>query len=214
MKRREISVQASAISFQPLDVSSQWSNVVVDGAELGLVETGRAGPQAGRRKYGHDGRGLPVNGDFRCAACGSPVSAAAWLSGVQNRNHCPRCLWSKHLDLHVAGDRLAACKEKMRPIGLALKQTHKKYAPLEGEADIAGKPSTFGELMLAHECQGCGKLSVNRIAADDDAEALMRVFQTSLALDAADVQALAAGGVRLLHQTDAALVRRRLFGGA
>lgn len=108
-------------------------------------------------------------GDFRCAHCRNIVSAAHLLSGVNNRNHCPYCLWSCHLDLFSAGDRLSACKGQMRPIGLIMKMSRNKYR-LEAR----------GELMLIHECTECESLSINRIAADDDSETIMDVFNESL----------------------------------
>ncbi len=66
-------------------------------------------------------------GDFRCVHCRVMISANIALSGVNSRNHCPYCLWSKHLDLFKAGDRLSACKGAMKPVGLALKTSYKKY---------------------------------------------------------------------------------------
>ncbi len=108
-------------------------------------------------------------GDFRCAHCRAIVSCAHLLSGVNNRNHCPYCLWSCHLDLYVAGDRLCACKAPMRPIGLTMKKGRNKY-----------QREPRGELMLIHECVECRTLSINRIAADDDSETVISVFQQSL----------------------------------
>lgn len=110
-------------------------------------------------------------GDFWCSHCHHPVSADPMLSGVNNRNHCPYCLWSCHLDLFAAGDRLSACKGQMKPIGLAMKKSRNKYR-LEAR----------GELMLIHECTECASLSINRIAADDDPESILDVFNTSLLL--------------------------------
>lgn len=107
-------------------------------------------------------------GDFRCAHCHNLVSAAHMLSGVNNRNHCPYCLWSCHLDLFTAGDRLSACKGQMKPIGLTMKRSRNKYR-LEAR----------GELMLIHECTECGLLSINRIAADDDSESVLTIFHYS-----------------------------------
>ena len=37
-----------------------------------------------------------------CLHCGTYISAEAVLSGVRNRNHCPHCLSSRHLDLFEA----------------------------------------------------------------------------------------------------------------
>ena len=108
-------------------------------------------------------------GDFRCLQCHNLVSAAHMLSGVNNRNHCPYCLWSCHLDLFAAGDRLSACKGQMRPIGLTMKKSRNKY-----------RPEVRGELMLIHECLECQALSINRIAADDDPDSILTVFHDSL----------------------------------
>src|SRR5512147_2229255 len=105
---------------------------------------------------------LATFGDFRCAHCHALVSSAHLFSGVNNRNHCPYCLWSCHLDLFAAGDRLSACKAPMQPIGLTMKPGRNKY-----------RPEAHGELMLVHACTGCGSLSINRIAADDDSQTVM-----------------------------------------
>jgi hypothetical protein len=46
-----------------------------------------------------------INADFTCKHCGAFVSALSVASGVINRNHCPFCLYSRHVDLFKAGDR-------------------------------------------------------------------------------------------------------------
>jgi len=107
-------------------------------------------------------------GDFRCGHCNNFVSAAQMLSGVNNRNHCPYCLWSRHLDFYNAGDRLSACKGQMKPIGLTMKKSRNKY-----------RIKSRGELMLIHQCIECGCLSINRIAADDDPDSIMDAFYRS-----------------------------------
>ncbi len=137
---------------------------------------------------------------FVCVYCHTFVSSEPALSGVQNRNHCPYCLWSRHLDLVSAGDRLAACKEKMKPVGLVLKKNAKKYGP------------RLGELMLVHLCQECGKVSINRIAADDLAETLYEVFERSLAMDERSRAAIRSGGVDILTDRERGVVKARLFG--
>jgi hypothetical protein len=110
-------------------------------------------------------------GDFKCAHCHVLVSSAHVLSGVNNRNHCPYCLWSCHLDLYAAGDRLSACKAPMKPIGLTMKMGRNKY-----------QRDAHGELMLIHQCTDCSTLSINRIAADDGSEMVIAVFRESLML--------------------------------
>jgi hypothetical protein len=139
-------------------------------------------------------------GDFKCAYCGVVVCAEHLLSGVNNRNHCPYCLWSRHLDLYAAGDRLSACKGSMRPVGLTMKHSRNKYA--------AGG----GELMLVHECIECGCLSINRIAADDDARNLFDVFSASSALPARSRSLFRQNGIILLEAESATLVQSQLFG--
>ena len=138
-------------------------------------------------------------GDFKCARCHVLVSSAHFLSGVNNRNHCPYCLWSCHLDLYAAGDRLCACKGQMKPIGLTMKSGRNKY-----------RLGNRGELMLVHECVECGALSINRIAADDDPGAILAVFQASLE---SQIHNRCAGlGIQILSQNDADALHKQLFG--
>ncbi len=140
-------------------------------------------------------------GDFVCLVCKTFVSTEIALSGVWNRNHCPYCLSSRHLDLYAAGDRLSACKAPMRPIALTQKRTAKKYAQ-NGQ----------GELMLVHLCTECGQPSLNRIAADDDLESVYRVFQSSQGLAGPIKTALAQNGVALLPAEASRFVQEQLWG--
>ena len=139
-------------------------------------------------------------GDFKCAHCGVIISSAHFLSGVNNRNHCPYCLWSCHLDLYAAGDRLCACKGQMRPIGLTMKHGRNKY-----------RLDKRGELMLVHECIECGTRSINRIAADDDASTIMTVFQYSLKDQAHSLTERS--GVTMLTEHDMNALYKQLYGG-
>lgn len=138
---------------------------------------------------------------FNCAKCGFSVTTSREQSGVNNRNHCPRCLWSKHVDEVKAGDRKAECKSRMQPLGLTLKQSPKRY-----------NRETAGELMLIHRCTGCGKLSINRIAADDEAAVIYQVFNRSVSLTAKWKDLLKDEGIRLLGSTDLTVVYSQLFG--
>jgi hypothetical protein len=139
-------------------------------------------------------------GDFKCIHCQQMISADIALSGVNNRNHCPYCLHSRHLDLYEAGDRLSACKGAMKPIALTLKRTHNKYG------------LNRGELMLVHQCVECGKVSANRIAADDIADYLLEIYQHSLSLGKSTRTRFAEKGVEILTGADGDLVRARLYG--
>ena len=86
---------------------------------------------------------------FICTHCGRSVAPAA--AGTRNRNHCPHCLASRHVDIRP-GDRANPCRGMMEPISL----WH--------------KPD--GELALIHRCTRCGELIANRIAGDDSPEQL------------------------------------------
>jgi len=71
------------------------------------------------------------------------------------RNHCPACLWSRHLDVEP-GDRASGCGGMMRP---------------EGIDHRSGKG-----LVIIHRCVQCGSIRANRMADDpvqgDDIDAI------------------------------------------
>lgn len=138
---------------------------------------------------------------FRCIHCGAHVVTSPLYAGVLNRNHCPYCLWSRHLDLFAAGDRLCACKAPMRPLGLTLKQSRKKYVREDG-----------GELMLIHACIECNNLSINRIAADDLTDQIYEVYLQSLDLKKEIRRQLASRQILLLSENHKRLMQARLFG--
>lgn len=52
--------------------------------------------------------------DFECENCGSNVKGDGYT------NHCPNCLWSKHVD-NNPGDRNSQCQGMMEPIGVMIK---------------------------------------------------------------------------------------------
>ncbi len=139
-------------------------------------------------------------GDFRCVHCHNLVPSTHIVSGVNNRNHCPYCLWSFHLDIFVAGDRLSACKGQMKPIGLTMKKGRNKY-----------RLGVGGELMLIHQCSECGTLSINRIAADDHPDSVMDVFHQSRTLSRQLRAEIESQGILLLEEEES--VTLQLYGG-
>ena len=140
-------------------------------------------------------------GDFRCAHCHALVSSAHVLSAVNNRNHCPYCLWSCHLDLYAAGDRLSACKAPMKPVGLTMKKGRNKY-----------QREARGELMLIHECVECKTLSINRIAADDDPGTIVSAFQESPEFGREIHSLYLQHGIIPLEAGDSQIVYTQLYG--
>jgi DNA-directed RNA polymerase subunit RPC12/RpoP len=138
---------------------------------------------------------------FKCTNCGAMVSLNREVSGVNNRNHCPYCLWSRHLDQRMAGDRLSTCRGRMEPLGLTVKHSLKRY-----------QAEKQGELMLIHRCAACGKLSINRIAGDDNTLLLNELFLGSQHLPQPLANRLAAQGILPLGPRDFTLVQSQLFG--
>lgn len=97
---------------------------------------------------------------FRCRNCRLDVSLDA--PGTQHRNHCPNCLWSRHLDDDVPGDRDALdCSGSMEPVAVCVR--------------------TDGEWALVHRCRQCDVVHLNRIAGDDNPLALMHLAVRPLA---------------------------------
>jgi DNA-directed RNA polymerase subunit RPC12/RpoP len=171
-------------------------------AQRNKRKTNTGHPPKRARRGGARRPGVNAAADgFKCAQCQAYVSADPGVAGVQNRNHCPYCLWSRHVDRATAGDRLADCQARMQPIGLTLKRTRNKYAR-----------ENPGELMVIHRCTGCGKISINRIAADDNSAVLLAVFEGSFELDEDTRARLEADGIALLGAADAGIVHTRLFG--
>lgn len=82
---------------------------------------------------------------FTCEHCGALVEP---LARGSYRNHCPRCLYSKHVDAAGPGDRASICRSLMRPDRL----------------DYDGKKGW----LIVHVCDACGKTIPNKAAPDDD----------------------------------------------
>ena len=66
--------------------------------------------------------------------------------------------------------------------------------------------------MLIHECTECKSLSINRIAADDDSESIMDVFNESL-LNGYQIRARSEGnGIVMLGAQHRQMVVTQLYG--
>jgi hypothetical protein len=92
-------------------------------------------------------------GPFKCGRCRAFIGPT--VSGGRHRNHCPLCLASRHVDHRRPGDRASPCRALMPAIGVA-------YRP-------------DGEQMVVHRCNGCDVERQNRVAADDNPVALMKL---------------------------------------
>ena len=94
----------------------------------------------------------PCRENFFCRVCGREVVPEG--AGSDHRNHCPNCLTSLHVD-NRPGDRAADCGGYMDPVAVWVKKN--------------------GEWAIIHRCRQCGKMSANRIAADDNPMKLMAI---------------------------------------
>ena len=83
--------------------------------------------------------------DFECEHCGELVVGDGYT------NHCPTCLWSKHVDIYP-GDRANECGGLMCPKSLEL---------------------LGGEYILTHQCRDCGGEKRNKTAKNDDISAFL-----------------------------------------
>lgn len=85
--------------------------------------------------------------DFVCQNCGFEVKGNGFT------NHCPKCLYSKHVDI-FPGDRSEDCGGLMAPIN----------------AEEGG-----GEWSIIHKCQRCSKLQKNKISKEDDFDKVVEI---------------------------------------
>ncbi len=73
--------------------------------------------------------------------------------GTGYTNHCPNCLWSKHVDKNP-GDRLELCGGLMKPIRVERK--NKEWA-------------------ITHRCEKCGYERKNKTNENDRIEKLIEI---------------------------------------
>ncbi|PIV01109.1 hypothetical protein COS54_01615 [Candidatus Shapirobacteria bacterium CG03_land_8_20_14_0_80_39_12] len=89
--------------------------------------------------------------DFTCENCGEKVIGNGYT------NHCPQCLFSKHVDLETPGDRKSLCLGTMEPIGVEL--IHREY-------------------VIIHRCLKCGKVTKNKAAPEDAFEKILELSKS------------------------------------
>lgn len=83
-----------------------------------------------------------INESFQCEKCGKEVVKSSYTA----RDHCPYCLYSKHVDINP-GDRQNKCLGLLKPIGIEkFKDTYK----------------------ILYQCEKCGELHKNIMEQDDD----------------------------------------------
>ncbi len=87
--------------------------------------------------------------NFICEHCNNNVNRLGYTA----RDHCPNCLYSKHVDINP-GDRANECKGLLKPIGIEkFKDTYK----------------------IIYKCEKCGQLHKNKMADDDNMDLIIEL---------------------------------------
>jgi len=89
--------------------------------------------------------------DFICENCGKKVKGNGFT------NHCPYCLWSKHVDINP-GDRNSSCGGLMKPIGIEK----------EGERYV-----------ITCRCIKCGHEKRNKTSEEDNFEEIISLAKNN-----------------------------------
>jgi len=90
--------------------------------------------------------------DFVCEHCGQEVKGNGYT------NHCPFCLWSKHVDVNP-GDRAEDCGGLMEPATF----------------EVAG-----GDYYVHHRCWQCGQTKRNKLSRDDDLDTVVNLMKRQM----------------------------------
>ncbi len=83
--------------------------------------------------------------NFVCGHCSTEVKGDGFT------NHCPKCLYGKHLDVYP-GDREETCNGMMEPVSVSLSR---------------------GKHIITHRCQRCGVERKNKSSKYDNIDVLI-----------------------------------------
>lgn len=90
-----------------------------------------------------------IDENFVCENCGKEVEKLGYTA----RDHCPFCLYSKHVDINP-GDRSNKCMGLLKPIGIEkFKDTYK----------------------IIYECTKCHEKHKNIMASDDNYDLIIEL---------------------------------------
>ena len=88
--------------------------------------------------------------NFACQHCGKKIKGTGYT------NHCPKCLYSKHVDIHP-GDRAEKGGGVMVGVNFEVEK---------------------GKYILVHKCQKCGAEKKNRLEKNDNMDILVKLSET------------------------------------
>ena len=93
-----------------------------------------------------------IDEKFICENCNKEVNKLGYTA----RDHCPYCLFSKHVDINP-GDRSNTCKGLMTPIGIEkYKNTYK----------------------IIYRCSKCNQIHKNIMALDDSYDIIIELSKS------------------------------------
>jgi hypothetical protein len=90
-----------------------------------------------------------IDENFICENCGKNVEKLLYTA----RDHCPYCLYSKHLDINP-GDRANTCHGLLEPISI------EKFKD---------------SFKIIYKCTKCRKLHKNKTSVDDNFEEILKL---------------------------------------
>lgn len=89
--------------------------------------------------------------NFDCEHCGASVTGNGYT------DHCPVCLWGKHVDVNP-GDRMAECGGAMEPVAVSMRNQIYR---------------------IEYKCQRCGHQFTVRAGKNDDFDRILLIAATS-----------------------------------
>lgn len=90
-----------------------------------------------------------IDEDFICENCGFEVKKLGYTA----RDHCPNCLYSKHVDINP-GDRQNTCKGLLKPVGI------EKFKD---------------SFKILYKCEKCKNDHKNIMATDDNMDLIIEI---------------------------------------
>ncbi len=90
-----------------------------------------------------------IDEDFTCENCGFEVKKLGYTA----RDHCPNCLYSKHVDINP-GDRQNTCKGLLKPVGI------EKFKD---------------SFKILYKCEKCKNDHKNIMATDDNMDLIIEI---------------------------------------
>ena len=97
-----------------------------------------------------DKRFKMIDEEFTCINCSNLVKPLGYTA----RDHCPKCLYSLHVDINP-GDRKNTCHGILKPVGI--------------------EKSKKGEYKIIYKCETCGEIHKNIMAQDDNMDEIIKL---------------------------------------